>query len=390
MSTYDDKSLARIPPKLDTGEKEHVLITQDECIFHVNESRRRAWLLEHEQSIKKKGNGCSIHVSYFICETIGFLTLSTAQIEEQMKLPPQSHLHSFTARHIIYPGKNHDAWWDLKQLVENVKDAIDVFEYTNPGMVAVFLFDCSSAHEGLAPNALNINSMNIGPGGKQKPLCDTIITLSNPPPKPGCLDTRGLPQSLVYPSSHPNEKLAGKPKGMRVVLEERVSVWDEYIERLKGRRVVGECQSCQKLELKKDAQRRIAAAEAMGQEETFVNHDLAEAEGEPDEVESEADNWCYIFKVLSLQEDFATEKLMLQQLIESRGHVCLFLPKFHCELNPSEMVWGYAKYRKSAIYIIDTAIDESLGFRNASDGKFPTAKNLVPQCLNLCNTSTIR
>jgi hypothetical protein len=101
-------------------------------------------------------------------------------------------------------------------------------------MVAIFLFDCSSAHEGLAPDALNINSMNISPGGKQKPLRDTIIPLSNPPPKPGCLDTCGLPQSLVYPSSHPNEKLAGKLKGMRVVLEERVSVWDEYIERLKG------------------------------------------------------------------------------------------------------------------------------------------------------------
>lgn len=210
--------------------------------------------MEHEQPIKKKGNSRSIHVSDFICETIGFLTLSTAQIEEQMKLPPESHLHSFTARHIIYPGKNHDAWWDLKQLVENVKDAIDVFEHTNPGMVVIFLFDCSLAHEGLTPDALNINNMNIGPGGKQNPLHDTIILLSNPPPKPGHLDTHGVPQSLVYPSSHPNEKFAGKPKGTRVVLEEIVSVQNEYIERLKGQRVVGECQSCQKSELKKDAE----------------------------------------------------------------------------------------------------------------------------------------
>ncbi|KAG2039891.1 hypothetical protein BDR03DRAFT_1008574 [Suillus americanus] len=115
--------------------------------------------------------------------------------------------------------KNHNAWWDLKQLVENVKDAIDIFEHTNPGMVAFFIFDCSSAHKGLAPDALNINNMNVGPRGKQKYLCDTIIPLSNPPPKPGRLDTCGVPQTLIYPSSHPNEKLTGKPKGMRAVLE---------------------------------------------------------------------------------------------------------------------------------------------------------------------------
>ncbi|KAG1875395.1 hypothetical protein DFJ58DRAFT_721227 [Suillus subalutaceus] len=101
--------------------------------------------------------------------------------------------------------------------------------------------------------------MNIGPGGKQKPLSDTIIPLSNPPPKPGCLDTHRVPQSLVYPSSHPNKTFAGKLKGMRAVLEESVSVWDEYIERLQRQSVVGK------------------SAEAMGQEDTLMNHDLAEA-----------------------------------------------------------------------------------------------------------------
>ena len=38
------------------------------------------------------------------------------------------------------------------------------------------------------------------------------------------------------------------------------------------------------------------------------------------------------------------------------------------------MVWGYAKYR----------------YRAATDGKFKTAKDLVPKCLDSCDTVTIR
>ncbi|EGN96747.1 hypothetical protein SERLA73DRAFT_75611 [Serpula lacrymans var. lacrymans S7.3] len=63
-----------------------------------------------------------------------------------------------------------------------------------------------------------------------------------------------------------------------------------------------------------------------------------------------------------------------QKYIEGRGHICMYLPKFHCELNPIEMLWGFMKYR----------------YRKVSDGKFLTAKVLVPQCLNMCDTITIR
>ncbi|OJA11837.1 hypothetical protein AZE42_04062 [Rhizopogon vesiculosus] len=35
---------------------------------------------------------------------------------------------------------------------------------------------------------------------------------------------------------------------------------------------------------------------------------------------------------------------MLETLIKKAGHECIFLPKFHCELNPIEMYWGWCKY----------------------------------------------
>lgn len=147
---------------------------------------------------------------------VGFLHLLKDQINDQMELPPNSHLCTFEACHIIYPGKNHDVWWDLKQLMDNVEDAVNVFKYAH--LVTIFVFNCSSSHKGLALNALNVNNMNINFRGKQRHLHDTIIPISNPPPKPGCPDTHGMPQSLVYPATYPDVKLAGQPKGTRAVL----------------------------------------------------------------------------------------------------------------------------------------------------------------------------
>lgn len=71
--------------------------------------------------------------------------------------------------------------------------AADIFEHTHLDMIGVWVFDCSSAHEGLAEDALNINNMNINPGRKQTHLRDTIIPLSNPLPLPASL-------TLVEPS----------------------------------------------------------------------------------------------------------------------------------------------------------------------------------------------
>lgn len=151
MCQYDDTTLEPIPPTLGPGEKEHVLVPQDECIVSTNEARRRAWMQEHQQPLKRKGNGRAIHICGYICETTGHLKLSEEQVEAMKLLPEDQRLEVTDAYKTIYPGKNHDAYWDLEQLMAHMKHAIDIFEYLHPDKVAIWLFDCSSAHGGSHP-----------------------------------------------------------------------------------------------------------------------------------------------------------------------------------------------------------------------------------------------
>lgn len=61
---------------------------------------------------------------------------------------------------------------------------------------------------------------------------------------------------------------------------------------------------------------------------------------------------CCMWKVLLEQTDFLTEKPLLQIVIEAAGHKCYFLPKFHCELNPIEMYWGWVKNRMTSAKLL--------------------------------------
>ena len=44
----------------------------------------------------------------------------------------------------------------------------------------------------------------------------------------------------------------------------------------------------------------------------------------------------------------AKEKSRIEHYLEDKGHICVFLPKFHPELNPIERVWSQAKRHTKA------------------------------------------
>ena len=164
-----------------------------------------------------------------------------------------------------------------------------------PECVALFIFDNSSAHASLPPDALRAFDMNKGDGGKQWKQCNTIIPQSNPDHlKWGC------PQKMTTPS--------GEPQGFQSILEEC------------GFNIRGLQTKCSP----------VCQFESTG---------------------------CCMARLLSQQDDFQNQISMLKQLIRDAGHKCVFLPKFHCELNPIEMVSRFCViYYNSYLTIIDSEV----------------------------------
>lgn len=186
------------------------------------------------------------------------------------------------ARCITYPGANGDSWWDLAQLLKQIDKAISIFEEVHPGCCALFIFDQSSAHASLGPEVLCAFDMNKSNGGKQQKQKDTTIPMSNPEPL-----FRGLPQKMTLET--------GEPKGLQQTLEER------------GFNIMGMRAKCSPV----------------------------------CPIENEH---CCMARLLSKEEDFRNQVSLLEQTITDRGHLCMFLPKFHCELNPIEMVRAFVSH----------------------------------------------
>ena len=177
----------------------------------------------------------------------------------------------------MYPRAQGDPWWDHTQLLAQVDKAIAIFEEAHPDCVALFVFDQSSAHVSLAPDVLCVFDMNKGNGGKQRKQQDTVIPMNNPNQ-----ELCGKLQKMTMES--------GKAKGLLQTLEEHGFKIDK--------KTKAKCSPVCAIENKK----------------------------------------CCLAQILSKQDDFQLQKSLLKEKITERGNLCLFLPKFHCKLNPIEMV----------------------------------------------------
>ena len=101
-----------------------------------------------------------------------------------------------------------------------------------------------------------------------------------------------ITQQMNFPSDHP--EYPDMPKGMKQVLTEQ-GLWKE--------KLLMKCK------------------------------DSCEVEG----------TTCCVMRILDLQPDFKEQRSLVQEVIKAAGHLCIFLPKFHYELNFIGFFWGAVK-----------------------------------------------
>jgi len=79
---YEDKDLEIVQPALNPGTEEHkhIPVHHDESIFRSNELQQRIWVTDGKMPLRKKGQGKATHVSDFITEETGRLSLSQEQV----------------------------------------------------------------------------------------------------------------------------------------------------------------------------------------------------------------------------------------------------------------------------------------------------------------------
>lgn len=283
----DEKSLDRPGRRV-------VVWFHDETIFYANDRRRLAWY--HKDADAKpyaKGDGASLMIAHAVSADYGWL------VSKDKKR---------SARHIFKPGKSRDGYFQNEDVLEQFREMVEIAKAEYPDDDHVFVYDNATTHKKRPANAPSARSMpkftpkpgknwlvevnKVGAdgrpiknseGGYEKtrvPMADTTFN--------------GQPQSFYFPEGHPR---AGVFKGMQVILEER------------GRADI--------------AQKRAACK------------DFKCPPGVRD---------CCCRRYLYTEPDFAQGESNLEMLAKELGVRVIFLPKFHCELNPIEQCWGRSKF----------------------------------------------
>lgn len=302
LVTFEPDGKWSKPQNLPVGIKPLVIVTHDESTFNANDGRRQGWVYQNHQPLLPKGRGKGIMVSAFLTPG-GILKVPDSITDEELL---RMH-HSWPCRvnrvgqaqpvrdavELLEYGK--DNYWDGDKMVDQtIKHAVPIFELAFPGCQGLFAFDNAANHCAFAPDALVASKMNLNPGGAQSKMRDTID------------HSRNLAQSMVFANDDLSvqEGWRGKPKGAKIILQER-GLWSDY--RQDGTRFLFSC----------------------GKKGCETRGNLKDK--------------CCASALLASLPDFQQQKGRLEEELNREGHIPVFYPKFHCEVNFIERFWCSAK-----------------------------------------------
>ncbi|KAI0364377.1 hypothetical protein BV20DRAFT_956332 [Pilatotrama ljubarskyi] len=269
----------------------------DESIFYAHDRREVRWVPQGETPVpRKKGEGVSLMIADLMSPQLptGWL---------------RSKDGTKSARVVFRSGKNRDGYFTNPDVLAQLTAAMDICIADYPEYRIVFVLDNATTHTKRADDTLSARLMSKGPTrdgnpifGVDRNVCGADGKLVYKPDgkvlkeKVRMGDAKlpnGQPQSLYFPEGHPK---AGSFKGMVQILEER------------GYTGVSNLRAeCPRFHCTPGATR------------------------------------CCCRRWLYEEPDFREAESLAEAHCRARRFEVIFLPKFHCELNPIEQCWCVAK-----------------------------------------------
>lgn len=255
----------------------------DESTYYQNDRRKLRWVHIDEKPVPQpKGEGASLMISDFVSADYGWL---------------QSPDGSETARMVFRAGKNRDGYFTNDSILGQVARAMDILEKHYPGDKHVFIFDNATTHTKRVAAAPCARNMPKGPSSK----FGVRVTVTENGKK--CYSRDGKPLKKIIPMG-PGILPDGTPQ----------SFYDD------SGVFKGTSQILFERGLIKESKLRL-----MCKDFKCTSTD------------------CCQRRVLYNQPDFSDPISALETSCQQRGFRVIFLPKFHCELNPIEQCWGASK-----------------------------------------------
>ncbi|CAN0400458.1 unnamed protein product, partial [Pylaiella littoralis] len=306
----------------------------DETTAKENDDGDHQWLsADKGAAMKVKGEGRAAHISDVIGVDLGQLQISE-EVWGMMQEDKDAANDQRTAAVIMTVGKQHDGYWTSDRMCAQLPAAIAMFELSNgPHRQGVFIFDNSTGHNAYDDDALLAHKISLAPGGEKAALR-------------AFEDDNGKTVHPTFQVVTSGSPLLGLNKGGEQMLKE-MGLW-----RLDGERAKGLVKCCNKCKADNAASRQAIAAFNKGGEQCERVLEQARREQQSSPAEGPAAEGraaarrqrCCMERVFSDLGAFKAQLNKVQQIFKDAGHVCIFLPKYHPELNAIERYWGYVKH----------------------------------------------